>query len=62
MTVYGGKKTDWGIRINGFFVTCTRCGWHGKVKVDLWYANWEEPYVRFSCEQCKNCWVVKDEI
>lgn len=53
MTVYGGEKTVWGIRNGGFFVTCTKCGWHSKVEIVPTLSSFE-PCVWFKCRQCNN--------
>jgi predicted RNA-binding Zn-ribbon protein involved in translation (DUF1610 family) len=53
MTVYGGELQDYGTRKDGFFVSCTKCGWHSKVEVepDVTYGD---PCVSFKCNHCGN--------
>lgn len=48
MTVYGGEETTWGTKNGGFFITCTKCGWHSKVTIQ--YAGG----IIFKCGQCGN--------
>ena len=34
MTIYGGWEPDPGGTIkDGFFISCTKCGWHSKVEM-----------------------------
>lgn len=52
MTIYGGKKifsTFSEIVVDGFFVSCTKCGWHSKVRV--WAGHF---FVHMKCDQCGN--------
>jgi predicted RNA-binding Zn-ribbon protein involved in translation (DUF1610 family) len=53
MTVYGGEATTWGARSKGFFVSCTKCGWHSKVEV-IPTIVLESPAVIFVCNHCGN--------
>jgi len=53
MTIYGGEKTVWGTKNNGFFVSCCRCGWHSMVEV-LASMDRTEPIVIFVCNHCGN--------
>jgi hypothetical protein len=48
MTVFGGEETTWGTKVGGFFVTCTKCGWHSKITVQ--YIGG----IIFKCGQCGN--------
>jgi hypothetical protein len=42
MTIYGGELTPAGIVVNGFFVSCTKCGWHSKVRVTATFTGHRE--------------------
>lgn len=53
MTIYGGEEIVWGTRNNGFFVSCTQCGWHSKVEVSP-SINKDTPIVVFECHRCGN--------
>jgi predicted RNA-binding Zn-ribbon protein involved in translation (DUF1610 family) len=51
VTIFGGKKvfsTFSEVVVDGFFVSCTKCGWHSKVEV---YAD---EVVVFKCHHCGN--------
>jgi len=49
MTVYGGELQDYGTRKDGFFVNCTKCGWHSKVDI-----SYSDDGIHFYCDHCKN--------
>jgi hypothetical protein len=50
VTVYGGTVTDYGMREDGFFVVCCKCGWHSEVHVVGTY----DAQVEFDCLKCGN--------
>ena len=56
MTVYGGEETVWGTRNGGFFVSCTKCGWHSTVEVyaEKGYTADSPCAVLFRCSRCGN--------
>ena len=54
MTVYGGEKNQWGTISKGFFVNCTRCGWHSEVSVYPAKDADGNLTVRFKCNKCGN--------
>ncbi len=45
MTVYGGYDRGDGIILEGFFISCCKCGWHSTVK---WYGK------MLTCLKCGN--------
>ena len=49
MTIFGGEETAYGLRKNGFWIVCCKCGWESKVEV---YAD--GPVAVFKCHQCGN--------
>jgi hypothetical protein len=51
VTVYGGKDRGDGIILDGFFISCCKCGWHSKVE---WYGNVA------NCLKCGNRYVNKN--
>lgn len=53
MTIYGGEKTSYGLQKDGFFVTCTKCGWHSKTDVSL-KDEIGFKSIRFKCNHCGN--------
>ena len=61
MTVFGGKETVWGTKIGGFFVTCTKCGWHSKVKMYIAGPYYDVAYIHIECGHCGNTVEVKDD-
>ena len=54
MTVYGGEKTTWGTRNGGFFVSCTKCGWHSTVDI-----SYSPDGLLFYCSHCGNECLIK---
>ena len=53
MTVYGGEKTIWGSAKDGFFVSCTKCGWHSEVEVTGVIIRGDVG-ISFECNHCGN--------
>ena len=51
MTILGGEETVWGTKKNGFFITCTKCGWHSKVNI-----YYDHDGLTMYCGQCDNEW------
>jgi translation initiation factor 2 beta subunit (eIF-2beta)/eIF-5 len=49
MTIYGGEETYYGVNKYGFFVNCTKCGWHSKTEIYV-----DGPVVVFKCHHCGN--------
>lgn len=53
MTLYGGEIGDYGQALNGFFVSCAKCGWHSRVEVffkdEIGFKS-----IVFNCEHCGN--------
>jgi hypothetical protein len=54
MTIYGGKKvfsTFSEVVVDGFFVSCTKCGWHSKISI---LASSIGAMIVFKCNHCGN--------
>jgi len=49
MTIYGGEMTANGVVEGGFFVVCTKCGWHSEVQV-----SYNHNAMTFYCNHCHN--------
>jgi DNA-directed RNA polymerase subunit RPC12/RpoP len=49
VTIFGGTKDKSGSIKDGFFVACTRCGWHTLVKLVA-----KKREMIFYCGRCKN--------
>ena len=52
MTIFGGVETGWGTKIGGFFITCTKCGWHSKVDI-----SYTPDGITMRCDHCDNEWM-----
>ncbi len=53
MTIYGGEETQWGTKKDGFFVSCTKCGWHSEVSIYYQDVIGFKDIV-FECNKCGN--------
>jgi hydrogenase maturation factor HypF (carbamoyltransferase family) len=58
MTIYGGEVTTWGSTHGGFFVICTKCGWHSRTTINYAYtyeyAETGSHAIVFHCDHCDN--------
>lgn len=54
MTVYGGTETVWGTKNGGFFVSCTKCGWHSEVEVRIEGEYYDVAFILMECKRCSN--------